>query len=82
MARFIKKPVEVDAIVVAQPMTITTTEGVFHGEPGDVLITGVDGRQYFLNSDLFFATHSAVDAEAELLISAVAYVTSENSQKR
>jgi hypothetical protein len=82
MARFIKKPVEVDAIVVAQPMTITTTEGVFQGEPGDLLITGVDGRQYFLRPDLFFATHSAVDAEAELLISAVAYVTSENSQKR
>ena len=41
--KFRKKPVVVDAYQTDREMNIETLEGVMHAEPGDWIITGVNG---------------------------------------
>lgn len=64
MPRFRKKPVEVEAIRISRPMTVDTLEGTMMGNPGDWLITGVKGEQYFCKDDIFRETYEPVDADA------------------
>lgn len=61
MARYRKKPVVVEALQISRPMTVETLEGVMRGEPGDMLITGVKGEQYFCKLDIFEATYEPVE---------------------
>lgn len=57
MAKYRKKPVVIDAIRITRPMTVKTLEGVMQGSPGDWLITGVKGEQYFCKDDIFRITY-------------------------
>jgi hypothetical protein len=61
MARFRKKPVEVDAVRLTSPMTVETLEGTMRAEAGSWLITGVVGEQYFCRDDVFRATYEPAD---------------------
>ena len=65
MPNFRKIPVFIEAVRITRAMSIETLEGTMKGEPGDWLITGVKGDQYFCKDDLFRATYEAVDPEAE-----------------
>lgn len=67
MAKFRKKPVVIDAIRISRPMTVETLEGVMKGEPGDWLITGVNGEQYFCKDEIFRKTYEPVDEEGHAL---------------
>ncbi len=67
MAKFRKKPVTIDAIRITRPMTVETLEGVMKGEPGDWLITGVKGEQYFCKDEIFRKTYEPVDEEGRAL---------------
>ncbi|MBI3969569.1 MAG: hypothetical protein HY329_28325 [Chloroflexi bacterium] len=67
MARFRKQPVEISAVQITAPMTIETPEGTMRGEPGDWLITGVKGEQYFCKPDIFRLTYEPVGLEAQVI---------------
>jgi len=57
MPKFRKKPVVIEARRITESMTVETLEGVMRGNPGDWLITGVKGEQYFCKDDIFRATY-------------------------
>ncbi len=65
MPKFRKKPVVVEAIQISRPMTIETPEGTMKGEPGDWLITGVEGEQYFCKDRIFRQTYEPVEQEED-----------------
>jgi hypothetical protein len=65
MPRFRKKPVEIEATRLTKRITIHTREGDVVGEPGDFLITGVEGEQYPCGCKIFLKTYEPVDPEAE-----------------
>jgi len=65
MPKFKKRPVVIEAVQIRLPMTVETLEGVMRGEPGDWLITGVKGEQYFCKPDIFIKTYEPTDATAE-----------------
>lgn len=67
MPRFKKRPVVIHATRLSRTMTVETLEGVMKGNPGDWLITGVNGEQYFCKNDIFLKTYSPVDNEAAKL---------------
>ncbi len=55
--KFRKKPVVVDAYQTDREMNIETLEGVMHAEPGDWIITGVNGERYPCKPDIFEKTY-------------------------
>lgn len=60
MAKFRKKPVVIEAVQLTRRTTIHTLEGDMVGEPGDWLITGVEGEQYPCKDSVFQATYEPV----------------------
>lgn len=48
-----KKPIPIRAVPVTESLTIQTLEGEERGGPGDMLLTGVNGEQYFTKCDWF-----------------------------
>ena len=65
MAKFRKKPVVIDAVRITCEMTVKTLEGTMTGNPGDWLITGVKGEQYFCKDDIFRQTYEPIGEDAE-----------------
>lgn len=63
MPKFRKKPVIIEAIRISKKMTVETLEGVMTGNPGDWLITGVNGEQYFCKDDIFHKTYEPVEKD-------------------
>lgn len=57
MGKYRKKPVMLEAVQITRPMTVETLEGTMRGNPGDWLITGVNGEQYFCRDDIFRGTY-------------------------
>lgn len=60
MAKYRKKPIVVDAVRLTRPMTVHTLEGDMRGNPGDWLITGVEGEQYICKDSVFRKTYDRV----------------------
>ena len=58
--KFRKKPVVVDAYQTDREMILETLEGVMHAEPGDWIITGVNGERYPCKPDIFEKTYEQV----------------------
>ena len=56
----LEKPVVVDAYQTDREMNIETLEGVMHAEPGDWIITGVNGERYPCKLDIFEKTYEPV----------------------
>lgn len=64
MAKFRKKPVEVEAVRLTERTEIETLEGTMVGNPGDWLITGVAGEKYPCKDEIFQKTYEpVVDSE-------------------
>lgn len=67
MARFRKKPVEVEAYQwwprrwEPLHLCIETLEGVMKANPGDWIITGVEGEQYPCKPGIFEKTYEKVE---------------------
>ena len=61
MGKYRKKPVVVEAIQLTQRVTIHTLEGDMTGNPGDWLITGVNGERYPCKDDIFQKTYEPAD---------------------
>jgi len=61
--KYRKKPVVIEAVRLKARIEIKTLEGTMTGEPGDWLITGVEGEQYPCRDSVFRATYEPVDDE-------------------
>lgn len=61
MSKYRKKPVVIEAVRLTERTEIVTLEGVMVGNPGDWLITGVNGEQYPCKNDIFEKTYEPVD---------------------
>ena len=60
MAKFRKKPVEIEAYQTDKEMDIKTLEGTMHANVGDWIITGVNGEQYPCKPDIFEKTYEPI----------------------
>lgn len=60
MAKFRKRPVEVEAVAATADFEIETSEGVMQASRGDIIITGVAGEMYPCRLDIFMQTYEAV----------------------
>ena len=61
--KYRKKPIVIDAVRLTRMMRIETLEGTMTGNPGDWLITGVEGEQYVCKNSVFQATYEIVEKE-------------------
>ena len=59
--KFRKRPVVIEAVQLGTRRYINTREGTLTGEPGDWLITGVEGEQYPCANGIFLKTYEPVD---------------------
>lgn len=64
MAKYVKRPIVIDAIQLAEETVIHTLEGDMKGGVGDWLITGVNGELYPCKDDIFQKTYRE-QSEAE-----------------
>lgn len=60
MAKYRKKPVVVDAYKTDEKIIIHTLEGDMTANPGDYIITGVNGEQYPCKPDIFEKTYEPI----------------------
>lgn len=60
--KYRKKPVVIEAYVTNEPVDIETLEGTMHANPGDYIITGVNGEQYPCKPDIFAKTYEPADS--------------------
>ena len=65
MPKYRKRPVVIEAVQITRPMTVTTPEGTMNGNPGDWLITGVKGEQYFCKDDIFQQTYEPAEDKGQ-----------------
>jgi hypothetical protein len=64
MAKFRKKPIVIEAYQVQHKMTIETLEGTMTANPGDWIITGINGETYPCKDDIFQKTYEPVFDES------------------
>lgn len=57
----VKKPIPIEACQTDKEVKIKTLEGVMTAEPGDWIITGVNGEQYPIKDDIFKKTYDIID---------------------
>jgi len=60
---FWKRPVKIEATPMPAPFEVETPEGLMEGEPGDVLIRGVEGELYPCDADVFYQTYIPEEAD-------------------
>lgn len=65
MAKYVKKPVVIEAYQTDKEMIIHTLEGNMKASVGDCIITGVHGEQYPCKPDIFEETYEPVVDESE-----------------
>lgn len=63
MALYRKRPIVVEAVQLCRKTTIHTLEGDMVGNPGDWLITGINGEQYPCKPDIFEKTYEPCDPD-------------------
>ncbi len=61
MAKYVKKPVVIEAYQTDKEMIIHTLEGDMKASVGDYIITGVHGEQYPCKPDIFEETYESVE---------------------
>ena len=64
MPQFRKKPVVIEAVRQSGAFVTHTMEGTLEGQPGDWLITGVQGEQYPCSDAVFRKTYEPADEQA------------------
>lgn len=60
MAKYRKRPVVIEAHQAIETTKIETLEGVMTANPGDWIITGVNGERYPCKPDIFAKTYEPV----------------------
>lgn len=69
MAKYVKKPVVIEAYQTDKEMIIHTLEGDMKASVGDYIITGVNGEQYPCKPDIFKKTYEPVEDETKRSLS-------------
>jgi len=64
--KFCKKPIVIDAYQAQVVTNIETLEGTMRADPGDWIITGVNGECYPCKPDIFEATYDIVEENTTL----------------
>ncbi len=59
--KFQKKPVIVEAYQTDVEIIISTLEGDMKADPGDWIITGIEGEQYPCKPDIFEKTYKKIN---------------------
>ena len=59
--RYRKKPIIIQAYQTKERIIIYTLEGPLYADPGDWVITGVNGEQYPCKPDIFSLTYEPVE---------------------
>ena len=59
--KVIKKPIPVTAQQVTERTIIHTIEGPLTAQPGDWVITGVDGERWPVKKEIFEKTYRVID---------------------
>lgn len=57
----VKKPIPVKAYQVDEKTKINTLEGPLYAQPGDWIITGVEGEQWPVKKEIFEKTYKVID---------------------
>nr|DAH77564.1 MAG TPA: PGDYG protein [Caudoviricetes sp.] len=65
MAKYVKKPVVIEAYQTDKEMIIHTLEGDMKASVSDYIITGVHGEQYPCKPDIFGETYKPVEDESK-----------------
>lgn len=65
MAKYVKKPVVIEAYQTDKEMIIHTLEGDMNASVGDYIITGVHGEKYPCKPDIFEETYEPVVDKSE-----------------
>lgn len=65
MAKFKRKSLVVDAYQTKRAQIIHTLEGDLRAEPGDWVVTGVNGEQWPVRSDIFNKTYEPVGEDKD-----------------
>ena len=55
--RYIKRPIKIKAYKTDEEVIIHTLEGDMKANPGDFIITGIDGERYPCQADIFYRTY-------------------------
>ena len=63
--KFRKKPVIIEAYQTDKEVFIETLEGTMRADPGDWIITGVNGEKYPCKPDIFEKTYERVEEDEE-----------------
>lgn len=69
MAKYVKKPIVIEAYKTDKEMIIHTLEGDMKASVGDYIITGVNGEQYPCKPDIFKKTYEPVETDEPELTS-------------
>lgn len=67
MPKYRKKPIIIEAVKLTRKIVIKTLEGEMTGNPGDWLITGVNGEQYPCKDDIFQKTYEKLTGDLDAL---------------
>lgn len=59
--KVIKKPIPVTARQVEKKTIVETIEGPLTAQPGDWIITGVDGEEWPVKKEIFDKTYEVID---------------------
>lgn len=60
MRRFVKKPIIIQAMQIADPFIVDTLEGRHSGQPGDYLVVGIKGERYPVRKDIFEESYEEI----------------------
>lgn len=81
--KYRKKSIPVDAYQTADSVIIRTLEGDMKAEPGDWIITGVNGEQWPVKKDIFEKTYEVYpDTKYTYAISYIVEITSYLNESR
>lgn len=69
MAKYVKKPVVIEAYQTDKEMIIHTLEGDMKASVGDYIITGIHGEQYPCKPDIFEETYEPVEDKPRRILS-------------
>lgn len=61
MARYIKLPIPVEAVVAEEDTIVHTLEGDLLAHKGDYIVTGPGGESWPVRKEIFEATYKEVD---------------------
>jgi hypothetical protein len=67
MAKYRKKPIVIEAEQLTVLTFIQTLEGTMQGNPGDWLVTGVNGEKYPCKDEIFRKTYELVEEQPDIL---------------